>query len=334
MKHWQVIVIVLLLAASAWAVVLYPLGTRTVRIVAGTTPMPIVRDAQPVMLLFAGDIMLSRSVGDSMNAKRDWLWPFSRIASVTASADLAFANLETTVSTRGAKNGCGFCFRADPKAVVGLVNAGFDVLSVANNHIWDFGPQAFTDTLGYLAVNDISAVGGGRNAAEARLPVVRTVRGARIAYLAYTDLLPASAGALASHSGANIWDEQRMKEDVARARTMADVVVVSVHSGTEYELLHNAVQGRMYHAIIDAGADLVVGTHPHVVQDVERYGGKWIAYSLGNFVFDQNFSEETRKGLLLVVTVTGGRIADVSQIPVDISNQYQVAIHDSRTTIR
>ena len=334
MKRWQIFVIVLLLAASAWAVVSYPLGTRTVRIVAGTTPMPIVRDAQPVTLLFAGDIMLSRSVGDSMNAKHDWTWPFARIASVTASADLAFANLETTVSTRGVKNGCGFCFRADPNAVAGLVSAGFDVLSVANNHIWDFGPQAFADTLGYLAVSDISAVGGGRNDVEARTPVVRTVRGARIAYLAYTDLLPASAGALASRSGANIWDEQLMKEDVALARSMADVVVVSFHTGTEYEIMHNATQERIYHAIIDAGADLVVGTHPHVVQDVERYNGKWIAYSLGNFVFDQNWSDETRKGLMLSATVEKGRITDVSQIPVDISKHYQVSIHGSSTTIR
>lgn len=335
MKRWQIGVIVLLLAASAWVVVSYPPGTRVVRTVAVATPAPTpLPDTRPVMLLFAGDIMLSRSVGDSMNAKRDWLWPFSRIASVTASADLAFANLETTISTHGAKNGCGFCFRADPKAVTGLVSAGFDVLSVANNHIWDFGSQAFADTLGYLAVSDISAVGGGRNEVEARTPVVRTVRMTRIAYLAYTDLLPASAGALASRSGANIWDEQRMKEDVARARTMADVVVVSFHTGTEYEPLHNAVQEHIYHAIIDAGADLVVGTHPHVVQDIEQYKGKWIAYSLGNFVFDQNFSDATRKGLIVSVTVTGGRITDVSRIPVDISKQYQTSLHGTRTTIR
>ena len=335
MKRWQVFVIVLLLAASAWAVVSYPPGTRVVRTVVVFTPTPSpTLDARPVILLFAGDIMLSRSVGDSMNARHDWLWPFTRIASITASADIAFANLETTVSTKGAQNGCTYCFRADPKAIAGLVSAGFDVLSVANNHIWDFGLQAFTDTLGYLAVNDISAVGGGRNAVEARAPVVRTVRDTRIAYLAYTDILPASAGALASRAGANTWDEERMKQDVAKARTMADVVVVSFHTGTEYEPLQHATQERIYHAIINAGVDLVVGTHPHVVQDVERYNGKWIAYSLGNFIFDQNWSDETRKGLMLSVTVSGGHITDVSQILVDISKDYQVSIHDSSAPIR
>lgn len=333
MKRWQIFVIALLLAASAWAVVSYPLGTRAVQQIATSVPTPSA-DTRPVTLLFVGDIMLSRSVGDSMNAKHDWLWPFSRIASVTASADLAFANLETTISTRGTKNGCTYCFRADPKTVAGLVSAGFDVLSVANNHIWDFGPQAFADTLGYLAVNDISAVGGGRNATEARAPIMRAVRGIRIAYFAYTDLLPVSAGALASRAGANLWDEERMKQDVAKARMVADVVVVSFHTGTEYETLHSAAQERIYHSIIDAGADLVVGTHPHVVQDMERYKGKWIAYSLGNFIFDQNFSDETRKGLMLSVTVTGGRITDVSQIPVEISKQYQVFTYDSSAIVR
>ncbi len=334
MKRWQVFVITVLLAVSAWAIVAYPPGTRVIRLVAESTPVPTTLDAQPIMLLFAGDIMLSRSVGDSMSVKHDWLWPFARVASVTASTDIAFANLETTISTRGDKGGCTYCFRADPKAVAGLVSAGFDVLSVANNHIWDFGPQAFTDTLDYLAANDISVAGGGRNASEARTPVVRTVRNTRVAYLAYTDMLPDSARALADRAGANIWNEEQMKEDVVLARTMADVVVVSFHTGTEYETLHNAAQERMYHAIIDAGADLIVGTHPHVVQEVQRYNGGWIAYSLGNFVFDQNFSELTRKGLMLAVTVTGGHITDIAQVPVEISNEYQVFIHDSENTIR
>lgn len=325
----------MLLAASAWAVISYPPGRNVVdRIVIATpTPMPT-PDTGPVTLLFVGDIMLSRSVGDAMKAKNDWVWPFARIASMTAAADLAFGNLETTVSTGGAKNGCTYCFRADPLAVAGLVAAGFDAVSVANNHMWDFGPQAFADTLGFLAVNDISAVGGGRNDVEAGAPVIRTVRGTRIAYLAYTDMLPASAAALPDRAGINVWDEARMKQQVAQAKTMADVVAVTFHTGTEYEPLHNARQERMYRAIIDAGADLVVGTHPHVVQDVETYNGKWIAYSLGNFIFDQNWSDETRKGLMLSVTVQSGRITDVAQIPVEISKQYQVFTNVPGATIR
>jgi len=236
-----------------------------------------------------------------------------------------FANLETTISERGTQNGCGYCFRADPKVVGGLVFAGVDVVSMANNHIWDYGRPALEDTLDYLAANDLSAVGAGRSLEEARGPVIRTVAGTRIAYLAYTNLLPASAQATDDHAGANIYDAGRMSEDITRARTIADVVVVSFHTGTEYETAHNPEQERIYHAAIDAGADMVVGHHPHVVQDIEQYKGKWIAYSLGNFIFDQNWSAGTRKGALLKVIVTDGEISSVATMSVDISAQYQVS---------
>jgi poly-gamma-glutamate capsule biosynthesis protein CapA/YwtB (metallophosphatase superfamily) len=329
MKLWQVTVLIVLLAASAWAVVsFHPVQVTDVGGIVTPPPIggPTPAAARPVSLLFAGDIMLSRSVGDLMKAKNDWLWPFSRIASVTASADLAFANLETTISTGGAAHGCTYCFRTDPRAVAGLLSAGFDVVSVANNHIWDFGLQAFTDTLGYLAVNDISAVGGGRTLAEARTPVVRTVGDTRVAFLAYTDLLPDEAQALDDRAGVNTWNEQRMIEDVARARAAADIVVVSFHSGTEYETHHTAVQEKRYHSIIDAGADLVVGHHPHVVQEVEHYTNGWIAYSLGNFIFDQTFSDATQTAIMLNVKLADNKIVSVIPIPIVIGKDFRPAL--------
>lgn len=335
MKRWQLLVIVLLLATAAWGIISHPPGSRVVQQVSLRTPSPSpTPDVRPITLLFVGDIMLSRSVGDTMSASGDWEWPFARVASTTAAADLAFANLETTISTGGAKNGCGYCFRANPKSVSGLVKAGFDVVTVANNHMWDFGPQAFTDTLSYLAVNDISVVGGGRSDVEAGAPIVHDVHGTRIAFLGYTDMLPSSATATSSRAGVNTWNEQAMQQQVAAARAMADVVIVAFHTGTEYEPLHNATQERIYHAIIDAGADFVVGTHPHVVQDIEQYNGKWIAYSLGNFVFDQNWSDATRKGMALSVTVVGGKITGLKRMSVDISKQYQATINDSGTSVQ
>lgn len=285
------------------------------------TPMP-----QSVSLLFVGDIMLSRSVGALMLEQDDWFWPFRQIASVTAEADLAFANLETTVSNRGTASGCGFCFRADPRSLQGLAVAGFDVVSVANNHIWDYGADAFVDTLMHVRAMHIDPVGGGSNLAEARAPVIREVRGTRIAYLAYTDLLPLSAGATLHTPGVNRYDPVRMQEDIAAARQLADVVIVSFHTGDEYHLAHNAKQERIYHAAIDAGADLVVGHHPHVVQEVEHYRGGWIAYSLGNFIFDQNFSVATTHGLMLRVTLVDGHISDVASSSVTISPQYQPSL--------
>lgn len=337
MKRWQVYVIVVLLAAAAWAVASFPPGSRVVRsisvIVPSPTPRPVPRNAAPVKLLFTGDIMLSRSVGATIVASGDWRWPFEKIASVTSAADITFGNLETTISERGVKGGCGFCFRSDPRVIQGLTAAGFDVLSVANNHIWDYGRVAFTDTLGYLESVGIGPVGGNTDETRARAGIIREVRGTRIAYLGYTDLLGSSTMAGPDRPGINVYDAERMKADVTAAKALADVVVVSFHTGTEYELLHNAHQEMIYHAIIDAGADLVVGTHPHVIQDIERYNGKWIAYSLGNFVFDQNFSLPTRQGMMLSVTVIGGKISDVAQIPVDISKQYQVFVHDPGNSI-
>jgi poly-gamma-glutamate synthesis protein (capsule biosynthesis protein) len=207
------------------------------------------------------------------------------------------------------------------------VYAGADVVSLANNHMWDYGLPALEDTLGYLATNDISAAGAGRTLEEARGPIVRTVGGTRIAYLAYTNILPESALATDVRAGVNLYNAIRMVADIARARTLADIVVVSFHTGTEYEVRHNADQERIYRSAIDAGADLVVGHHPHVVQDTERYKGKWIAYSLGNFVFDQNWSDATRQGMLLDVSVQNGEIVAVATRSVDISKQYQAMLH-------
>lgn len=293
MNYWYITASVLFIAVCAAAAVFCFPSTTTV---IGLPP-------PPVTLLFVGDVMLARSVGDAMAARDDWLWPFARIASVTRAADLAFANLETTVATRGTASGCGYCFRADPKAVAGLVYVGFDVLSVANNHSHDYGPDALSDTLRNLRTNGISPVGDNG-------PIVKTVRGTRIAYLAYSEPI----------------NTTRMASDIVQARAMADVLIVSVHAGTEYEPVHNATQERISHAAIDAGADLVIGTHPHVVQDMERYNGKWIAYSLGNFVFDQNWSDATRHGLMLTVKVRDGHIADITQTPIEISKQYQVLL--------
>lgn len=320
MKLWQIIVLLLLLAGAAYLVITHPptrFGMGTDR----NDGLPSSSDS--LNLLFVGDVMLSRSVGQLMAAKNDWTWPFERIASVTAAADLTFGNLETTISTRGATHGCTYCFRADPRAVQGLILAGFDVMSVANNHIWDYGPDAFGDTLLALSTSDISYVGGGRDIMEARGGVIRTVRGVRVGYLAYTDLLPSSVQAGPSSPGVNTFDADRMRQDITAMRPRADVIIVSFHTGDEYQTTHNAKQQEIYHAAIDAGADMVIGHHPHVVQEVEHYREGWIAYSLGNFVFDQSFSSETTAGLMLRVTVQRGRVAGVQHLPISISKEYQ-----------
>jgi len=145
----------------------------------------------------------------------------------------------------------------------------------------------------------------------------------RIAFLAYSNLSVPFLGRASSSPAIASFDDEILRGDVARAREIADTVVVSLHWGEEYETKHNAGQTRVARLLVDAGANIVIGHHPHVVQEIERYNGGLIAYSLGNFIFDQNFSEETGKGLVLLVTLSEGRVADVTAQEVMFTRDYQ-----------
>lgn len=279
--------------------------------------------SQELEMIFVGDIMLSRSVGALMAAKNNYTWPFEKIAEFLSGADLTIANLETPVSSRGVNVGSIYSFRSDPKSVEGLKFAGIDIVSMANNHAWDWGMTAFGDTMTHLASRGISYIGAGYNTAEAHAGIVKDVRGTKIGFLAYTDLLPKSISATADRPGLAIYNETEMILDIQAMRTRADIITVSFHFGDEYQTIHNALQERMAHIAIDAGADLVIGHHPHVVQDIEQYKDKWIVYSLGNFVFDQNFSVATQSGLAVRISVKDKKIVKLEEFPIKISDEYQ-----------
>jgi poly-gamma-glutamate synthesis protein (capsule biosynthesis protein) len=273
-------------------------------------------------MLFVGDIMLSRSVGAYMKEKGDYNLPFLNIADSLQGADLTFANLENPVSSRGINVGSKYSFRADPKTIQGLNFAGIDIVSIANNHMWDYGREAFLDTMTHLNEADIDFIGGGHNFEEAHRPVIKDVKGTRVAFLAYTEFLQ-NVVAGKNSAGITNWNMEQIKKDIMVANQEGDLVVVSFHWGDEYQTKHNQKQEQFAKAAIDAGADLIIGHHPHVVQEVEQYKDGWIAYSLGNFVFDQNFSKETMRGLALKVIIDNRRISKIQEIPVQISNQYQ-----------
>jgi len=277
-------------------------------------------------MLFVGDTMLSRSVGDTMAVKNDYLWPFRKIADFLKSADLTFANLETPVSSRGVKVGSIYSFRSDPKVIAGLTYAGFDIVSVANNHAWDYGRVAFTDTLDNLVSAGISYIGGGHNESETHAGVIKKVGETNVGFLAYTNLLPKSLLASGNNAGLAILDENKMVEDIRVMKTQVSLVVVSFHWGEEYQTIHNALQERIAREAIDAGADLIIGHHPHVVEDVGQYKGKYIVYSLGNFIFDQNWSVGTMNGLAVKVWLKNNEIDKIEKIPINISKQYQASL--------
>lgn len=295
--------------------VLFPSNTPPVRepTVSVASPLPPVSTPAKIhTLLFAGDVMLSRSVGAKIRASGDFRFPFLRIASTTRTADIAFANLEGPISDRGENQGSIYSFRADPRTVEGLSYAGFDVLSLANNHMFDWGQDALSQTVDLLHTAGIRTVGAGNDETEANAPAILDLDGTKVGFLAYTTLLPESFEAQGEIPGISHRGRVSVESAVRALRKDVDLLFVSVHWGNEYEEVSSDTQRVFGHALIDAGADLVVGHHPHVAEEVERYKNGWIAYSLGNFVFDQNFSEETMQGLLLRVSVKGERIEGIT----------------------
>ncbi|MEK7608043.1 MAG: CapA family protein [Patescibacteria group bacterium] len=274
-------------------------------------------------MLFVGDIMLSRMVGARIIEKNDFRYPFLLAAHTLRSADLTFGNLEGPISRRGKNVGSIYSFRADPYVLEGISFAGFDALSVANNHAWDYGREAFLDTLELLDEKRIFTIGVGKDFTEAHAPKVLTAGDARVALLGYTDLVFKTLGNPESVPAIARPDIETIKTDIVRAKQEADLVVVSFHWGEEYQTKHNATQEALAHDAIDAGANIVVGHHPHVVQELEGYNGGYIAYSLGNFIFDQSFSEETMQGAALRVLLRGKGIAGAELVPIEINESFQ-----------
>ncbi|MFC2048252.1 CapA family protein, partial [Chloroflexota bacterium] len=321
-------------------------------------------------------------------------------AHILREADIAFGQLEVNFSERGTPLvGRGSPRVAHPKNVSALTYAGFDVISFASNHALDFGYDAFFDTIDVLKKNGIEVVGAGKNLEEARKPVVLVRKGTRIAFLAYNSILMGSLRGYAADTdnpgcnplraytfyesiGFNYQpgtpakaitfaypeDKERMIEDIKRAKAVADVVVVSHHAG----ILHVRASIAMYqkeiaYAALDAGADIILQQHAHILKGIETYKGKVIFYGMGNFAFEQGhlgtankqakWSEleeyyglrqvpepgwelytclpESRKTFAAKFLISENKIRKVSYIPCYINQQAQAEIltrADERST--
>jgi len=300
------------------------------------SPHQSLRDdtGQATTLIFVGDIMLNRGVKLAIKkyGNEDFKFPFLKIAENLREADILFGNLEGPISDKGKKVGSIYSFRNDPKAIEGLKFAGFDILSVANNHIFDYGREAMEDSFLRLKGAEIDYLGGGFNEIEAYSPIIKEVNPstsseqAKIAFLAYTNLGSEYWSAKGNRSGIAWLTTENLEKGVKKAKENADLVIVSMHFGEEYKISSSVEQKYFAHLAIDAGADLVIGHHPHVIQEIEKYKEKYIAYSLGNFVFDQNFSEETMKGLMLKVLIKNNKIKEVIPIEIKINKYFQPEI--------
>jgi poly-gamma-glutamate capsule biosynthesis protein CapA/YwtB (metallophosphatase superfamily) len=278
-------------------------------------------DPARTRLILGGDVMLSRHVARVAREKHDPAFPLRDLAPLLQAADIAFVNLESPFSDRGAVVEHGMIFKAEPEMIAALELAGVDVVSTANNHARDQGSHGVEFTLDWLNSHRIAAAGTGKSAEAAHGGAVIERNGVRFGFLAYT--YDQSNG---NHSDTDdrvaVMDVARMREDVTRlsssGASRADAIVVSMHAGTEYSPKSNAQQVAFARAAIDAGARVVVGHHPHVTQPWERHGDGVIFYSLGNLVFDQFQRVETQRGALADIVFEGPRLARARLLAVEI----------------
>jgi len=298
-----------------------PLGPRlTTQATDEPTAPPTQRVTTPateprVSMLFAGDIMLDEIPGRLIQRGRD---PLAAVAKQLAGADIRIGNLESVVSRVGqAEPSKPYTFRAHPR-VLPILARHFDAVSVANNHTGDYGSAGFADTLAQLKSAGIRAFGGGTNLADAHRPLIFERNGLRIALLGYNDFMPRSFEADTDKPGSAWASEADIRADILTARSEygAHLVIPVMHWGVEYEPFANPRQRELAHLMIDAGADAVVGGHPHVTQDIEIYRGKLIVYSLGNFVFNGFSTVSTTTGWLLRLELSPEGLRDWTILPV------------------
>ncbi|MBI3041463.1 MAG: CapA family protein [Betaproteobacteria bacterium] len=271
------------------------------------------QDREDAVSLYAvGDVCVNREMPESI---------FSLSAPVLNEADIAFCQLETVYSERGTPSVVvGRPLRAHPRNVSAFAFAGFDIVSLAGNHVMDFGAEALADTKELFESRNICTVGAGRNISEARKPVFMERKGVRIAFLAYNSVLPYRHWAEADKPGCapvrvstfyeqlephepggparvitvtDKGDLEAMKQDIVKAKASADAVVLSLHWGLHFTpAVIAGYQGEVGRAAIDAGADLIIGTHAHILKGIEVYRGKVITYCLCNFAFDNGWTAE------------------------------------------
>ncbi|MCD9021896.1 CapA family protein [Cohnella sp. NL03-T5] len=265
---------------------------------------------KPIDVVFAGDTMMDGSVKRAIQRKGPD-FPFRNVKSEVSKADLAIANLETSVTNASRKDNVQlFNFKSDAASLAGIKHAGFDLVSVANNHVLDYRQPGLFDTFRNLNSYGIPYVGAGKNEQEAYSARTFLVNGNVIKIAAFSRFLPSGNWfARNDHAGvAEAYETSRMMQAIRREQVGADYLIVYIHWGVEKNNRPEAWQRAMARQMIDAGADAIVGSHPHVLQGFEIYKGKPIAYSIGNFLFPDYVRNRKAETGLLHLKLAQGQI--------------------------
>ena len=296
-----------------------------------------------ITLTAVGDVMLGSGV-EALIKQYGAEYPFQHVATILKNSDITFANLESPLTNENNKAvwdytkildkpiemdgkvfSSVYC-KATPVAVKGLTYAGFDIVSLANNHIMDYGATGLFDTIKALSESNIKFVGAGKHINDARKPVILQVKDVKVGFLAYSDAY------IASKKRPGVAPIKYIEKDVEKLKDDVDIVIISIHGGmdiVDYPL-PNEIQ--MMHSIIDSGVDLILRHHPHVVQGVEHYKKGVIVYSLGNFVFDYTIDPlwkdltKARESMIFRCELSKDGIVETEIVPVVINNHFQPEI--------
>lgn len=283
-----------------------------------------------ITLLFTGVIVPARCVQSGIDARGDAGYLFEDVRSLISGADLAVGTLNATLSDATPHTGCVFTYVlvGDTRSAVAMGEAGFDLMSVATNHIKNCslpncGDRAFFDTLDALRLYGITPIGAGANLAEALQPVVVEVQGVRFGFVSLGMVEP-MAFAGEDSPGIAVLNGDNLRSAIAAAREISDVVIVMPHWGPEDTPNPNSYQLEYAQIAVDAGADLVVGNHTHVVQAIQEIDGIQVFYGLGNFVFDQTWDLAHQQGVILLARFRGARFEGYELVPTHVDGDGAV----------
>ncbi len=277
---------------------------------------PLPTSASEIIINAVGDIMLAGKWAPVLRAK-GYEYPFAAVKAELAGGDINIANLESPIATGGREyTGKQFRFRAEPAVAKAVRSAGFNLVTLANNHSMDFGGQALAETLRHLDSAGIAWIGAGENLDEARKMALYNIKGKKVAFLGYSLTQPIEFFAGKTRPGTAPGYEKIVTTDVASARRQADYVIVSFHWGREAATTVQEYQRNAAHNAIDAGADVIIGHHPHVLQGIERYKKGLIFYSLGNFTFASKSTTADVSALIRLRLDDTQRTAEI--LPLDV----------------
>jgi len=291
-----------------------------------------------VALTFVGDVMMSGNVEKRL-LEKGFDFPFEHVRSLFLQDDYTIANLETPITLRGTPSeNKEFVYKSSPEAIPAMKEAGIDAVNLANNHSMDQGVEGLLDTFSTLDAHQIAYVGAGKNAKRAYAPVYVEKKGVRIALLGFSRVIPqVSWYAGKDQPGlAATYDPALAVQAIQEAKKEADLVIVIAHWGKEKVDFPVDYQQALARTYIDAGADLIVGGHPHVLQGFEQYRGKWVAYSMGNFIFTRAVEPKTWDSMVLQANCTKTGDCQLKMLPyyAELGQAVPMNDHDGAALLK